>query len=123
PAKIRPGSPAPTMGPGTKLVTKPKLSVTTEPTPLTNTRSPPGNGWVASSAPLRIILWVLATTSRSKGPMLGLYVNGVLAGKVMFTPLCVDWSEKMVVKLAPMLLANVVESEPTGFALYARLIV
>ena len=55
--------------------------------------------------------------------MLGLYVNGVLAGKVMFTPLCVDWPEKIVVKLAPMLLANVVESEPTGFALYARLIV
>jgi hypothetical protein len=47
--------------------------------------------------------------------MLGLYVNGVLAGKVMFTPLCIDWPEKMVVKLAPMLLANVVESEPTGF--------
>ena len=55
--------------------------------------------------------------------MLGLYVNGVLAGKVMFTPLCVDWPEKIVVKLAPMLSANVVESEPTGFALYARLIV
>ena len=55
--------------------------------------------------------------------MLGSYMNGVLPGKVMFTPLCVDWPEKIVVKLAPILLANVVESEPTGFALYARLIV
>jgi len=108
------------MGPGTelKLVTKPTVSVR----PLKSTRSPPGNGMVAHKAVVGSD-WVLATTSRSKGPMLGLYVNGVLAGKVMFTPLCVDWPEKMVVKLAPMLLANVVESEPTGFALYARLIV
>src|SRR4029077_4607484 len=104
-----------TMGPGTtlKLVTKPTVSVR----PLKSTRSPPGNARLTHSAPS----WgspVLATASRSKGPMLGLYVNDVLAGKVMSTPLCVDWPEKMVVKLAPMLSANVVESEPTGFALY-----
>ena len=35
--------------------------------------------------------------------MLGSYMNGVLPGKVMFTPLCVDWPEKIVVKLAPIL--------------------